>query len=375
MTPNLQLRLDHRLWAAIENAYQGGNYTSAILDSIHFLGELIREKTGLEGDGVPLVGQAFGGSNPKLKVTKCQTESEKNVQSGIEQFVRGIYQGIRNPRSHEKYSDSVEDADALILFINYLVTVIDKGKGPFDKEVFLEQVFDPYFPEDDNYAALLVDRIPTRKRWDVLLEVYRRKREGSGSTLSFFFRALLDTLSAEDLDAFCAVVSEELETITDDATIIAVIGILPPENWGKYTEVARIRIESKLIEAIKKGTYDRSARTCLSGGFGTWGSDLRSRFVLKDRLLVVLENKLLASDSQAQDYVLKYFFPQARTDFPDAPPMLVSSLVQGLNKGDARFHDALSFVTILEETDPWSLALKESYDAFQDANPLPKLPD
>jgi uncharacterized protein (TIGR02391 family) len=156
---NIEPRVDQRLWAAIEKSYQSGDYTGAIVDSIHYLGELIREKTGLESDGTSLVGQAFGGQNPRLKVTKCQTESEKNIQSGIEHFVRGIYQGIRNPRSHEKLTDGVEDADALILFVNYLVTVIDKGKGPFDKEVFMEQIFDPYFTEQDRYAGLLVDRM------------------------------------------------------------------------------------------------------------------------------------------------------------------------------------------------------------------------
>jgi len=88
---NLEPRLDHRLWAVIATSYESGNYTGAILDSIHFLGELIREKTGLEGDGVSLVGQAFGGQNPKLKVTKLQTESDGNVQKGVEQFLRGIY--------------------------------------------------------------------------------------------------------------------------------------------------------------------------------------------------------------------------------------------------------------------------------------------
>src|ERR1035438_10349919 len=102
---NLEPRIDRRLWSAVETAYQSGNYTGAILDSIHFLGELIREKTGIEGDGLSLIGQALGGQNPKLKVTKLQTESDKNVQKGAEQLLRGLYQGIRNPRSHEKYVD------------------------------------------------------------------------------------------------------------------------------------------------------------------------------------------------------------------------------------------------------------------------------
>jgi len=36
----------------------------------------IRERTGLESDGINLIGQAFGGKAPKLRVNKLVTESE-----------------------------------------------------------------------------------------------------------------------------------------------------------------------------------------------------------------------------------------------------------------------------------------------------------
>ena len=76
---NIETALDNRLWKAIQSSCEKENYTGAILDSIHFLGDLIREKSGLEVDGVALVGQAFGGDSPKLKVGKLQTESGRNV--------------------------------------------------------------------------------------------------------------------------------------------------------------------------------------------------------------------------------------------------------------------------------------------------------
>jgi len=77
---NLQSTLTDDLWAAVETNYSGKNYTGAILDAIYFLSSLIREKTGLESDGVSLVGQAFGGALPKLKVNRLQTESERNTR-------------------------------------------------------------------------------------------------------------------------------------------------------------------------------------------------------------------------------------------------------------------------------------------------------
>lgn len=364
---NLEPRLDQRLWAAIVSAYQSGNYTGAILDSIHFLGELIREKTGLEGDGVALVGQAFGGQNPKLKVTKLQTESDRNIQQGVEQILRGLYQGIRNPRSHQKYVDSVEDAEALILFTNYLVTVIDKAKGPFDKGAFLQQVFDPYFTEDGRYADLLIERIPRGKRWDVLVEVYRRKKDGKGQKLSYFFHALLRTLQEKEIDQFCEIVSQELETTTEDAVIRAVLQSLPSEHWSKYSELARIRTEGKLIDAVKDGRYDRPTGKCMSGGLGTWSIRVLPKFVLKEKLMAVLAGKLDSSDASEHDYVFECLLPTVADGCPNPSSALVSKLRKGLKAGDTRFRDALFFLTWSEPTDPWVVALKADFDAFVEA--------
>jgi len=369
---NLEPRLDRRLWAAIDRAYQSGDYTGAILDAIHFLGELIREKTGLDADGVALVGQAFGGQNPSLKITKLQTESEVNVQKGIEAFLRGLYQGVRNPRSHEKYADSLEDAEALILFINYLVGIIDRAKGPFDKDAFMQQVFDPSFTESDRYAALLVDRIPQGKRWDVLLEVFRRKEEGKGQKLRYFVGALLKVLTVEESDEFCAVVSQELETTSNEATLRAVLQIIPNEFWNKYSEVARIRTEGKLIESVRSGRYDRDSGKCFSGGLGTWGISLLSDFILKDKLLDALGKKLISPDDNEREYVFQFFLQNVLTLFPTPSPLFIFRLTNLLKAGDARVNDVLSAIYGFDPANPWIVALKDEMDAFVAAQEVNK---
>lgn len=65
----LDTLLDPRLWKAVAEPFQAGDYRTAIIDGIQFLGDLIREKTALESDGVALIAQAFGGPNPKLKIS------------------------------------------------------------------------------------------------------------------------------------------------------------------------------------------------------------------------------------------------------------------------------------------------------------------
>ena len=110
----------------------------------------------MQSDVVPLVGQAFGGKSPKLSVNPLQTESDWNVQKGTESLLKGLFQSIRNPRSHEKHSDTKEVADAIILFVNYLLGIIGASKGTFSKAEFLDRVFDTSFVESEKYAQLLV---------------------------------------------------------------------------------------------------------------------------------------------------------------------------------------------------------------------------
>src|ERR1035437_8162083 len=303
---NLQANIDERLWAAIENPYQSGNYSGAVVDSVQFISELIRDRTGLDGDGHELVGKAFGGPNPLLKVNKLQTESERNVQKGIQFLLMGLYQGIRNPRSHGKYADSVEDADSLIVFINFLLKIIDRARSPFEKAAYLERVFDSDFVESDRYAELLVAQIPQNKRWDILIEIYRLKEKANGKKLAYFMRALLLKLSPEEADQFCSVISDELLATNSIPTTRSILQAMPDEYWLKYPEVARIRTEGRLIDDIKKGKYDTQKDQLLAGAFGTWALNIASAFVMKDQLLSILLTKLEA-DGFEQEYVFRHF--------------------------------------------------------------------
>jgi uncharacterized protein (TIGR02391 family) len=77
---NIENELEERLWLAKKGKYENRDYKGAVLDAIYFIGDLIREKAALDDDGVALIGQAFGGTNPIMKVNKMQTESDRNEQ-------------------------------------------------------------------------------------------------------------------------------------------------------------------------------------------------------------------------------------------------------------------------------------------------------
>jgi len=371
---NLETKLDPRLWEAVRETYETRSFTSAILDAMYFLSDLLRERTGLESDGVALVGEAFGGSSPKLKVNALQTDSEKNVQKGLEQLLRGMYQAIRNPRSHGKVNDAEDDAQALLLFINYLVKLVGESKSPFSKSAFVARVFDPDFVANERYATLLVNEIPVKKRLEVFHEVYRFKSGGKGENLKYFFAALLKTLQDDEKQTVNQTISQELQQTDDETAITIIIQSFDSQIWPLLDEAARLRTENKLIRSIASGRYISAMQTCRAGSFGTWAARLFPYFTLKGEALRAIQNKLASRDRAEQDYVFRFLLLEVDS-LSDVPSKAFESLViKGLAAGDIRFFQAAQAFYFWEDA-KWSPELKAAVDNFREVEPTPELSD
>ncbi len=64
-----------------------------------------------------------------LKVTRCQTDTDKNVQEGIAHLSAGLMRAVRNPSAHEPALHqpiSKEDCLDLLSFISFLLRQLDK---------------------------------------------------------------------------------------------------------------------------------------------------------------------------------------------------------------------------------------------------------
>ena len=369
---NLETRIDERLWQAIRENYENSRYTSAILDSVYFLNDVIRDKTGLESDGVALIGQAFGGKQPKLKVNNLQTESDWNVQEGIEQILRGIIKAVRNPRSHEKYNDKVTDADSIITFINWLMGIIDQSKTQFSESSFLKLVFDPAFVENDRYGALLAEQVPARKRLDVMIKIYRQK-QGDFGKIKYFVHAMFQRMQNDEIGELYKVISEELRATDDDQPIYTLMQAFPMEYWFRLDQIPRMRAENMIVKSITDGMYDVSQSKCLKGTLGAWVHGRATHFLLKQEMADACIAKLRSSNPYEQDYVLHYLFTDI-TRLMNKPNMAFQAAVRrGLKDGDKRFYDALgSFVKYEDDgteslENPWIKPVAEEYKNFKEA--------
>lgn len=224
------------IWKSVSQSYEFENYSAAIKDAMAIITELLRDKTGLDGDGRELVGKALGlskGKQPRIRINKLQTETERNIQIGLQEILKGMYSLIRNPRSHEKVEDTRGTADAIIIFIDYLVNVLGGSQASFTIQGFMDLVSDPYFAHNSDYINELVKDIPVRKHLDTLISVYRSKTWSQAENYMMIIHALLGMLEENDVGDFLKVVSNELQTTAVEAQISLVIKVLPSSLWPK----------------------------------------------------------------------------------------------------------------------------------------------
>lgn len=367
---NLQTQIEPQLWEAVRTNFEARNYTAAILDAVHFMSDQIRDRAGLEGDGVALAGEAFGGTSPKLKVNKFQSESEKNIQRGVEMILRGVYQAIRNPRSHEKYIDDERDSISIILLIDYLVRIIGNSQNPFSLPILVAKIIDPDFVPNKRYAELIINQIPEKKRLLTCIEVFQKRAEINQKKVKVFFENILKSMHSEDVQSFINVLSSELEVTNDQDTIIFIIDILPSIYWTKLDEVARIRTENKLINSIKEGKFNRKTNRATSGILGTWMILIYKEVILKEELWRTVAEKLKSSLGEEQDYALHFFLHRAADVFETPPFYLRNIITAGLNAGIQRYKEIVegwgeNFPDPTNFDHPWVSPFRKSLEKFR----------
>lgn len=300
----LQKEIAPELHGAIKVHYDAGLYSNAILDAIKILTELIRTKSKLDGDGANLIGQAFGGNAPPIKISPMQKVSEIDEQKGFEQLLRGLYIGIRNPRTHENYTDKMNQCNAIILFVNHLINVINSARSFFVLEDFKKRIFDPLFVEKSEYAELLVAEIPQDELVNVAISILQDRNQGDAEKLGYFFDAIFNKAEIEQQQRVMKVFSNELNIAQSDSEIIGLIRFINSPLWSMVDEDTKLRIENRIILSVKEG-YLIDGK-CKKGVLGTWGNSLGQYFKLKRDLARALID-LLQPNWYTQNYVGEYY--------------------------------------------------------------------
>jgi hypothetical protein len=156
----------------------------------------------------------------------------------------------------------------------------------------------------------------------------------------------------------------ELRETNEDSIIRTVLQALDPASWAKLDELARIRIENRIIRNADDGRYDSAKRKCLAGAHATWATGFLEHFTLKGELMTALVAKLRSNSRESQDYVFQYFFRYFDSLAEKPSYTLNAALIDGLKGGDERFLRAIKS-SYLWDDEAWTPKVKEAFDSFK----------
>ncbi len=371
---SFQHEIDDRLWEVISKNYENENFTNAIQDAIFYMSELLREKSDVDLDGVPLIGKVFGGKDPFLKINKLKTESEKNEQKGIENILRGIYQAIRNPRSHEKYEDDKATCDTFIVFLDYIIGLIERSKARFDFDDFSNRVFDSDFVESEEYADLMINEVPEKKLFDTLVQIFNQRKNAEPNKLCYIINSFLGKLSADDKKHFLEIASEVLKRSNDDHDFRVITTIFQNSKWEELDLAARLRAENRLLKSVEKGLFDSDRNRCKSGALGTWLTNIIDNIHLKDKFNYLVTRKLSSEDYEELEYLFRFFRNSILSYDTEPSYSVINAINKGLKRGDKRFYDLVSVEMTFGDRD-WTEKIKGNYEKFEEKDLLPSADD
>ena len=113
--------------------YMVENYFHAVFEAAKGLAERIRERTGLNIDGVNLIRQAFERPTngfPILAINALGTETERNEHDGLTDLIIGAFRLFRNPIAHTPkilWQHDIEDAVDCLTLISFLHFKLDQS--------------------------------------------------------------------------------------------------------------------------------------------------------------------------------------------------------------------------------------------------------
>lgn len=106
------------------------NYFHAVFEASKAYNVQVKSKAQSDKDGQPLMLDVWGPDKGTLKVTPCQSETDRNVQDGIKFLSAGLMQAIRNPTAHEPaltWPIGREDCLDILSFVSFLFRQLDKA--------------------------------------------------------------------------------------------------------------------------------------------------------------------------------------------------------------------------------------------------------
>ena len=344
----IDITLRDDLWKAIQAHYERNDFTEAVRDAVFHMSEVLRDKSGIDDkDGTKLVEAALLGNNPAILINKNETTTEKDFQQGIGFSFKGIMQSVRNVLSHESFRYTQEEAESLILYINFLLNQVDKSGGKTKIENILDLLLDDDFTDTQEYAELLLKEVPQKKRYDLLLDLYQKRNKLPQNKLENFINQLFSSLTKAARSDFVRAVSTSLMKCKDEYNLRMYFHYFMSNTYSEIDRLAQLRIEDFIYKSIDAGkieyefNYGECKISCnKKGTLSTWIDNKLDLLSNREQIIDLLFLKLNREHCE-QEFVFKYFNNAISKSAKDFSKREIAVIKNQLKKGNDLFFDWL----------------------------------
>lgn len=348
-----QIRED--LYKAIKSHYEQGDYTEALRDAMFFIRDLLQEKSGLENkDNTDLIEASLLGKNAAIKINKYETKSEVNFQEGVGFALKGLVMHLRNPISHDRIEYSEQDADAQILYINYLVNQIDKSSGRQLITDWMEYLHGSNFTSSKVFAQELIKELPKKQQYDLLVNIWRDRSSFEPHSINNFIDELVDKLSSQEKTSFINIMNTELINCSGDRELSMMFNFFAKHFYVNLKKIVKIHIEDIVKKGIENGICIDGKSKGNNAATATWAEDYINNFFTKEEIIKVIRKRFLSSQ-ESSEYIRKFFSDYVDLEDPETLNALKESIKQHLRWGDKYVYDIIEgyHCNYIWSDDPW----------------------
>ncbi len=112
------------------NYYKKGDFFHAVFEAVKIYEHAVKEKSKKSSTGTSLMEEVWSCKGGVLKVTKCETTTEKDIQEGLKNLSVGLIKVGRNPTAHEPANEleiSKQDCLDLLSLTSFLLRKLDQS--------------------------------------------------------------------------------------------------------------------------------------------------------------------------------------------------------------------------------------------------------
>lgn len=110
-----------------QRRFRAGLFPEAVEAALKVVCSSIRERTGLDWDGVRLMNEAFSPSSPSLLFDTSGSETAKSMQEGYHRIFQGAILAVRNPKAHGFVEISQRQCIHFLFFASLLAFKVEEA--------------------------------------------------------------------------------------------------------------------------------------------------------------------------------------------------------------------------------------------------------